>query len=637
MNATTHPTQLREIGQRLQQDFQAAFPEPTPLQVACDIQKQTFVVLVQHPPAENVQVPQVFGKLEQSLKQLYADIFPQGQLPTRVYLALRVRGQKKPYVAHQFDLDTSQAASTSAVEPPESAEHTAPAEPPAANHQQHFSSSPNSAPEWHQDDLENIDNPFDMAPTKHSRSRVALGSSSAKTSTSQKRRSPGRSQRRTSRKSPTELSPGTLVKAIALAGGSLTLMAGLAYGLSRPCVIGKCVVLQEARQFQEQLPTGLANATSAQEIVGWQQKLQQHRQKVEAIPPWSLQHNQAQNWLAANQQLTQPFAQLRDAFRQATTAAQLSQNPPHAVERWQEVAKNWENAIATLENIPPEAAVANFASEKLSEYRRHLRAIRAEIRAEQKAQEKLDDARAAVATAQTRQGVAGSWESWQRVYSNWQRAIERLQEVPQGTHAYQEAQSLLASYQSELGHAENRKNEEAMAAKLHSQAVNAAQKAKELERQGNWSEAVASWRQAIQSTQQLQQHAGYGSKAQTLAATYQTELQDAQKQLQTAQVLQQARTSLMSICMGTPQICEYTATADMISVRLASEYVQRVRTTVMEANASKQQQILSQVDNHVRGLQAALEGVSDAVGIPIAVYDPFGGLIDTYHPNQQQQ
>jgi hypothetical protein len=656
MNATTRPTQLREIGQRLQQDFQEAFPQQTQLQVACDIQKQTFVVLAQHPPTENLQVPQAFGRLEQTLKQLYTEeIFPQGRFPTRVYLALRVTGDKKPYVAHQFDLETAQVAGVadadsegSELSAPDASEFSAMnseelfANATTDNQHSSFSDRPSNANSgnWHQE-LEGIDNPFDVPASSSSRSRIYMGSHASKTGGGQNRRSSGQSYRKSSRKSyarssSSELSLGTLVKAIALAGGSLTLMAGLAYGLSRPCVIGKCVVLQEAKQFSNQLPESLANATSAQEIIGWQQQLQKHIRQVKAIPPWSWQHGRAQDWLAANQEASAEFARLQDAFRKATQAAQLSQNPPHSVERWQEVAAKWKQAIADLESVPQDASFADLVAEKREEYRHNLRAIRAEIRAEQEAQEQLDDAKAAVATAQTREGVAGSWESWQRVYSSWQRAIERLQQVPSGTQAYQEAQSLLASYKSELGQARDRKNQEAMAAKLQNQAMNAAQQAKELEQKGNWSEAVSSWRNAIRSAQQLQQHAGYGSKAQTLAQTYQTELQTAQKKLQTAQLLQQARSSLMSICMGSPKICEYNASADVISVRLASNYVQRVRTTVMEANSNDRKQILSQVDSHVRGLQAALEGISDSVGIPIAVYDPFGGLIDTYNPNKQQ-
>lgn len=659
MNATTRPTQLRKTEQRLQQDFQEAFPQQTQLQVACDIQKQTFVVLAQHPPTENLQVPQVFGRLEQTLKQLYTDeIFSQGDFPTQVYLALRVRGEKKPYVAHQFDLETSQVTGVSDSNS-EGSEPSAPdpsefsdinselfANPTTDNQDSSFDHRPSRNSEnWHQQ-LEGIDNPFDIPGSSSSRSRIYMGGLS-KARAGNNRRSTGKSYRKSSRKSyasssssesseSSEPSLGTLVKAIALAGGSLTLMVGLVYGLSRPCVIGKCVVLQEAKQFSKQLPESLANASSSQEIIGWQQQLQKHIRQVKAIPPWSWKHGQAQDWLAANQEASAEFARLQDAFSQATQAAQLAQNPPHSVEHWQEVATKWQQAIAALENVPQDASFADLVAEKRAEYRHNLQAIRAEIRAEQKAQEQLDAAKAAIATAQTREGVAGSWESWQRVYSSWQGAIEQLQQVRSGTQAYEEAQSLLASYKSELSQARDRKNREAMATKLHNQAMNEAQKAKALEQKGNWSEAVASWRNAIRSAQQLQQHAGYGSKAETLAQTYQTELKTAQKKLQTAQLLQQARTSLMSICMGSPKICEYNATADVISVRLANDYVQRVRTTVMEANSTRQKQILSQVDSHVRGLQAALEGISDSVGIPIAVYDPFGGLIDTYNPNKQQ-
>lgn len=636
MNATTRPAQLREIGQRLQQDFQQAFPEQTPLQVACDIQKQTFVVLAQHPPTENLQVPQAFGRLEQTLKQLYPEIFSQGDFPTRVHLALRVSGDRKPYVAHQFDLDESVLGDASPFH-----RKDAPPSPPSPSQDSSWGdrpSNPNSG-NWNQQ-LKGMENPFD-GPASTSEGSPNRSQSPSRTARSGKKRPATRPSPRQSRrksyadKSSVVLSLGTLVKAIAVAGGSLTLMAGLAYGLSRPCVIGQCVVLKEAQQFSNYLPESLANATSAQEVIGWQQQLQKHIQQVKAIPPWSWKHGQAQDWLAANREASQEFAQLQDAFRQATQAAQLSQNPPHSIERWQEIAHTWEEAIAALKTLPQDTPVADLVSNKLAEYRHNLRAIRAQIRNEREAQEKLDAAKAAVATADTREGVAGSWESWQRVYSSWQRAMERLQQVPESTQAYQEAQSLLAAYKSELGQAKTRKNQEAMAAKLYSQAVNTAGQAKDWEKQDNWSEAVAAWREAIASLQKLQQHEGYRSKAQTLAETYHTELQSAQKQLQTAQLLQQARKSLMSICLGTPQICEYTATADVISVRLANDYVQRVRTTVMEANSTDQKRIVSQVDSHVRGLQAALEGVSDSVGIPIAVYDPFGGLIDTYNPNQK--
>ena len=66
----------------------------------------------------------------------------------------------------------------------------------------------------------------------------------------------------------------------------------------------------------------------------------------------------------------------------------------------------------------------------------------------------------AFAAAKSGQNPPHSAARWQEIEGLWQQAIERLEEVPVGNSDYVEAQKLLATYQTNLGTVQTRRQVE---------------------------------------------------------------------------------------------------------------------------------------------------------------------------------
>lgn len=190
-----------------------------------------------------------------------------------------------------------------------------------------------------------------------------------------------------------------------------------------------------------------------QAIASWQAGMDQLRE----IPPQTLAGRMAATKLAAYERdysqvtgtmaggdRTNTLIGAAQAF--ATSAAEQGQNAPHPATTWTRIAELWQEAIARLEQVPPDDEGYNEAQRLLAQYQTNLGVIQERRVQEEEAVRAMDSA-----NAKTNQLVAQSASmSPNQVASQLQSIINDLNKIQQGTTVYDEAQTMLESATAKL-------------------------------------------------------------------------------------------------------------------------------------------------------------------------------------------
>lgn len=206
----------------------------------------------------------------------------------------------------------------------------------------------------------------------------------------------------------------------------------------------------QAKQAYQQAP----NPSSQQQAIAqWQAGIDQ----LTEIPPNTLAARMAQPKLVAYRRDLATVAGTTAALERSSTlvaaakefarlAAESSQKPPYTVQEWQTIVDLWQQAIARLQQVPPNDAGYLEAQTKLAEYQRNLGMIQTWQQAEKESVQALQ--RAKELTAQW----VGSAEraSAAQQQGSLQAIINQLEQVKPSTTAYEEATFLLTSARNRL-------------------------------------------------------------------------------------------------------------------------------------------------------------------------------------------
>lgn len=419
-----------------------------------------------------------------------------------------------------------------------------------------------------------------------------------------------------------------------LASGVVGVLAftGAFYALTRPCVIGGCSTLTDAEALSQTALGELTEDPTAQTVQLVHSDIQKADRLLESIPFWSRYHSQAQDLRASYQTQAQELDQIMSAQRFATLAAEQSQNPPHPVSQWQDIRNLWSRAIAELDKIPANSDLNLFIDRKREEYQSNLSAIDQRITADQQAENQFNLAVSAAEAAQLSESTADSLLDRKALVTDWQQVVNHLNRIPQGTLVHSEAQQLLQAYEQKLSEAKVRYTQEQLSVDAYERANRHANSARNYEQQNQWTMAVTTWRQALSNIRQVPESTANYEDAQTLIGTYRTALEKAEGQLRSAISRQKVAQDLQKACAGSPTICTYTITPDLIEVRLTAEYDRSVQDSMVNAallgDAAKQAQIRQHVDSLLR----ALTVIGQNAGISLQLYDARGASLGRYTP-----
>lgn len=589
---------LQALQQCLQQRLQFDIPWGETLKIGCAMSDNTLVVLTQHTPGLSFDPENTFNALRKVLESLK----PQVTQPVKLYL--RVAGEKQAYAKYNFTLQPEQTEATNAsinrYKLNSLREKIASKELGQQSQlHEHTGTQEQTSKNWH-------------------RSYPNIGQQKVKTG-------------RFSSYWRSLLSDIPTPLLIVGGGVALATLFTSIYMLTRPCVIGQCQSLETAHKLNKVADHLTRQADSQIDLLSVQQQLVEANNYLKEVPRWSFRYREAKH-LAQN--LSNQWAmlnQMSQALEQASSAWQ-GQNPPHTIQEWQVTRSYWQQAIATLTNIPANSALFGLAQQKISQYQARLQFVNQYLNLEQEASKKLLLAKNTSFLAQTRKDTAMSLQTWQKVKATWDTAINTLAAIPKTTTAYREAQQLQAKYRTELAAASDRVTKEQMAVTAYSKAISKANLAQRDEQQNQISKAVSNWNQALNFGKQVPNGTQYYRQVQPLIASYSLAIQQAEEKLKVANVLQTARINLNRTCKGSIQVCKYAANSQLILVQLSSSYQKAIEGKYASANFQHDSNTQADVVVNYSTLKQALETISGNANIPLQVYESDGSPLYSYKP-----
>jgi tetrahydromethanopterin S-methyltransferase subunit B len=142
-------------------------------------------------------------------------------------------------------------------------------------------------------------------------------------------------------------------------------------------------------------------------------------------------------------------ANFQSALKLGLEASALVENPPYPVTVWQQAETKWLQAIELLESVPPRSSVYQEASGRLFRYRRNRMAISQKVLDEKQALADLQTAQKLAMQARFfMQNSPNSLLALQEAKEKWEQAIDLLENIPQSTTFYEQAQQLLPIYRN---------------------------------------------------------------------------------------------------------------------------------------------------------------------------------------------
>jgi hypothetical protein len=413
--------------------------------------------------------------------------------------------------------------------------------------------------------------------------------------------------------------------------GAMALGAA-AYAITRPCVVGGCVQMDQATALEGEALQRLRNEPSTVNLERSWDQIAIARDFVMPIPAWSRHGAQASD---RQKELTAAQDDLREVIAVLSIgweASQLSQSPPHPLERWQQLEELWGQAITQLEQIPETNVAYPVVLVKLNEYRDHLDAIRRRTVLEQRAEESVAAARLAAQVAGERQTSAVSLEELQQAHASWQLAIESLMRVPGGTTGAEAAQTLLEEYTPQRDSAQRQQDREQTGALRYRLATEAADRARVAVNEKRWEQAIGFWQQAIAHVREVPTQSTSAENARAALESHTRSLAQTIAKQEMAQMLEQTSKNLAEFCTSTTQICSYTVSESRLVVKLRADYLATVRRLDQQAAANRSVETRVQLEQHLQSTIDALKTISDSSGIAIDVLDPQGQRLAQYTP-----
>ncbi len=419
-----------------------------------------------------------------------------------------------------------------------------------------------------------------------------------------------------------------------LTGISLIVILGGIYGLTRPCLIGQCPILKEVEQLTDETLNVLKYSPSESKMLSTKQKLEQSVNLLSSIHWWSKYYN---NSLILKKKYTQELNYLLILISANTLENKVilvSKNDGTSVAQWKDLQKRLEQAITDLETIPQSSDLREIATKKIKLHQTIMDDLNEKLSNEEKAEMSFALAKQATKLAKERQNKAQNLADLELVLSTWKTVVKRLQEIPPRTSIYQPSRELLKTYIAKVSQADKRKNQEEIAIKIYTQAVEQAKLAQKAESKNQWSQAVTHWNHAVNYIKQIPQNTFQGDKSQALIPNYTLALNRAKTQLIRAIELQKLNSDLTKLCSNSSQVCNYSIDDRGIKINLSSDYIAQVWNTALQAKVQGNLQIQTQLLHHLSSFEYHLQGISDRTGKTIEVYNSQGILMALYQRRQ---
>ncbi|MGB7087124.1 MAG: hypothetical protein WBD47_16310, partial [Phormidesmis sp.] len=408
----------------------------------------------------------------------------------------------------------------------------------------------------------------------------------------------------------------------------------LGFVLSRPCTFGQCDRLQAAQIQGDEAINSLRLDTTLDAVNESKKQLKQAVRLLDPIPVWSPYHAQAQEILPAYKNQVTALDRVAEAQALAYQAAVDSQDPPHPVATWNQIADNWLAATQALEAVPTDSVVRDLANRKLLEYRANRATALVRIDAEAKAEASLRQAQQAATQATGLMQNAGSLPDWEAALAAWETAVSSLGQIPQGTQAHSEAQQLLPEYRQQLEEVRDRTEQERRAGRELLRAKQLATDAQQYESEDQWTLSVQNWQTALNQLDAVSAGTLPHSEAQALAGLYTSYLNAAENNAAIALRFQPVEPEFFSACGASSlQKCTYSVRGGNVRLDLFQGYDRVIDQSItppdQRGTAAPDAQFVSQSNQ----LLAQITQLGTQAQVPIELYDAEGDFMARYRPD----
>ncbi len=412
------------------------------------------------------------------------------------------------------------------------------------------------------------------------------------------------------------------------------LVAGvLGFVLSRPCTVGQCDRLETARTESDEALEQLRLETSADNIEAAQQKLQRSIRRLRPIPVWSSYRDEAQAAIPIYEQQLNALDLVSEAQSTAYSAAVQSQDPPHSVSTWKEIAAQWREATTALAAVPDDSPVYELAQTKLAEYRANLSTILVRVETESRAEVSLRQAQQSASQATQQAEIAASVEAWQAAAAGWETAVENLRQIPQGTQAYVEAQEMLPEFEQKLEEVRDQAEEERNASDRLSEAKQKAAEAQRAESDSLWTLAIENWNAALLDLESVGKDTSAHSEVDGLLAQYTKLWNDAGKNQEISFRFQTVEPSFFLVCgVSTVQVCTYAIKEGGVRVDLFEGYDEVINQSITPPNQRVETIADEQLVTQSNQLLQQITQLSQQAQIPVVLHDSSGEFLARYRP-----
>jgi len=408
----------------------------------------------------------------------------------------------------------------------------------------------------------------------------------------------------------------------------------LGFVLTRPCTFGSCDRLQTAQQTSEEALSSLRLDSSLAAVTDAKQQLKRSVGLLAPIPIWSPYYREAQSALPGYERQVRSLNYVTSAQEKAYQAALASQDPPHPVSQWQQIAKDWRSASEMLEAVPAESPVRELADSKLTEYRANRATILVRIDAEAKAEVGLRQAQQAASIGTEQVKAAGSLEDWEAALASWESAVDNLSQIPQGTNAHGDAQELLPEYLKTLEDVRANTEQERSASRSLFQAKQMAAEAQKAETEEQWSTAIESWQAASRQLQDIQPGTLAHAEAEALKGLYATSFSEADNNFQVALRFQPVEPNFFAVCgMAGTQKCTYSVRGGNVRLDLFQGYDAVIDKSITPPDQRAIEASAPQLVGQSNQLLQEITLLSTQAQVPVELYDAQGEFLARYRPD----
>lgn len=405
---------------------------------------------------------------------------------------------------------------------------------------------------------------------------------------------------------------------------------GVFYYFTRPCVLGECTVIAEARtsisrQFQDN-----SQSLNTEKIETLQLALIKEINELKRIPPWSKYHKEATNSVEKYQQKVRELDNILSALKLEKDSINLTKNLPLSMEEWIRIKSFWQESIELIKSVNINE-LEKFKQEKLAFYQNQIIVADNNIDKEKRAQENLINAQNLGVNIENKQKQTTNLTDLENIEKSWQTAIKQLESIEPLTKAYQEKETLLNNYLLNLMEIQKQINKEKNAVNVKNQTEKLISEALESQKNNQWTKAVSAWENALEELKKIPSDTFIAKEIPNLETSTTKQLDTAKSELKKALVKQEIKAELETICNKTELKCNYSIEPNSIKIFLNQEYLQKISQLSSINNLSNNQEQKQQINTHIEQVEKNYQYLSTKYKVLVEIYNPQRQLIMLYN------